>query len=76
MQGKNSCSKGRKVLSFDSAFGLRVVVAALTAPSALRVDGPHGPKVLKVLRFDGGFAAEGCGGGLWTRLRREGSEGS
>ena len=32
----------------------RVVVAGLvTAPSALRVDGPHGPKVLKVLKFDG-----------------------
>ena len=27
----------------------------------VRVDGPGGPKVLKVLKFDSGFAAEGCG---------------
>ena len=26
-----------------------------------RVDGPGGPKVLRVLKFDSGFAAEGCG---------------
>ena len=31
---------------------------------------------LKVLRFDAACGCEGCGGGLWTRLRREGSEGS
>ena len=30
-----------------------VVVGLVTAPSALRVDGPAGPKVLRVLRFDG-----------------------
>ena len=33
----------------------------------VRVDGPFGPKVLKGLKFDSGFAAEGCGG----RLRRQ-----
>ena len=27
----------------------------------VKVDGPKGPKVLKVLRFDSGFAAEGGG---------------
>ena len=41
----------------------------------MRVDGPDGPKVLKVLKFDGPLAR-----GLWyrylTRLRHEGSEGS
>ena len=31
---------------------------------------------LKVLRFDAACGCEGFGGGLWTRLRREGSEGS
>ena len=30
----------------------------------MRVDGPKGPKVLRVLKFDSGFAAEGCGGGI------------
>ena len=29
----------------------------------VRVDGPAGPKVLRVQRFDSGFATEGCGGG-------------
>jgi hypothetical protein len=26
-----------------------------------KVDGPFGPRVLKILRFDSGKAAEGCG---------------
>jgi hypothetical protein len=29
----------------------------------VRVDGPKGPRVLKVLRFDSHYVAEGCGGG-------------
>ena len=33
----------------------------MTASLALGVDGPDGPKVLKVLKFDSGSAAEGCG---------------
>ena len=34
-----------------------------------RLTGPYAPKVLKVLRFDSGFAAEGCGGGFAAIFR-------
>ena len=37
-----------------------------TRPTGVRVDGPKGPRVLKVLRFDSHYVAEGCGGG-WRR---------
>ena len=54
--------KGR-FLGLTQPVAARVVVVGLvTASSALRVDGPHGPKVLKVLKFDGP-----TGRGLWYR---------
>ena len=39
----------------------RVVVAAFGHAFGVRVDGPGGPKGLRVLRFDGACGAEGCG---------------
>ena len=37
--------------------------SALWTQKFVMFDGPFGPWVL---RFDSGFAAEGCGGGHWT----------
>ena len=39
-----------------------------------RLTGPYAPKVLKVLRFDSGFVAEGCGGGFAAIYRAIGEK--
>ena len=53
---------GKYWLYYTTGFIMLYVGRALRARiQSGKVDGPCGPKVLKVLKFDSGFTAEGCG---------------